>query len=708
MRRILLSSVAASAVLAFAAPAFAQDVSQPSNVFDLGQLTVMAPGEREKGLEGEATSESRVSADEMYTFNRNRLDDALTLVSGVAVTQGSGSRNEPTISVRGFDRYQVPVYIDGIRVYLPYDNRLDLSRFITPDLAEVQVQKGYVSILNGPGGMGGAINLVTRKPTKEYEVEARAGVDLGNTGGYSAFNSMMSLGTKQDKYYIQATGAFVDSDGWFLPQGFTPVNWYAEDGGKRDFSDTSDWRINTKFGYTPNETDEYVVNYTNQQGEKGAPYDIQNAVITPNGTKAPFPGTTTQRNWTWPWWNYSSLSFVSKTELAPTARLNTRWYYNEFKNLLSAYDDNSFTTQTANRAFNSYYDDTSYGVDVEVAYDIHPQDTLRGIITYRNDEHQSQQHRRPTFNGVGIWDPELSQTENTLSFGLENTFRVTQNFDFVAGVSYDYRDLTSAWDYSTTTGMFEYPLTTDDAVNWQFAAIYRYSEKGLVSASVSSRTRFPTLWERFSSRFGTAEPNPGLLAERATNYQIGWSDKFFGNSLALGGAIFYSEVTNLIQTVYVATNITQNQNVGNSDNYGIELQAEWNAATNLVLGGNYTYTIVDITSSSVPGIQPVGTPEHLAFLYAKWKPWEQWTLIPSVQLSSSRWTNIANPAAANLPGGYVQTAGYALANLSLEYQPTAQLNLALGMRNIFDTEYQTQYLFPQAGRTFFVNGKYVF
>ena len=41
--------------------------------------------------------------------------------------------------------------MDGVRIYLPYDNRLDFNRFLTPDLSEIQVEKGYVSVLNGPG-----------------------------------------------------------------------------------------------------------------------------------------------------------------------------------------------------------------------------------------------------------------------------------------------------------------------------------------------------------------------------------------------------------------------------------------------------------------------------------------------------------------------------------------------------------------------------
>ncbi|MDI4666709.1 TonB-dependent receptor [Xanthobacter autotrophicus] len=692
------------------APAFAQEAeTASSNVFELGQINVVAPNATEYWqTSGQAISESTISSDEMYTFDRNRLDDALTLVPGVTTSTG-GARNEPSVSVRGFNLWQVPLYIDGVRVYLPYDNRLDIGRFITPDLSEVQVQKGYVSILNGPGGMGGAINLVTRKPSKEFEAELRSGVELGNTGAYSSFNAMGSVGTRQEKYYLQASGAVVDSDGWFLPQGFTVLNPAAEDGGRRDYSDSQDWRANVKVGFTPNETDEYALNYTAQQGEKGNPYDVYNRVRTLNGWVGTSPYNQ-GRNWTWPEWNYQSLYFLSKTAVGDKSYVNTRFYYTEFDNTLAAYDNSAFLTQ-GTRGFNSYYNDDSLGADLEVVHEIHPQDTIKAALTYRRDTHQSRNENTPGI-GTSVWDPAYEQSEAVMSFGVENTFHVTRNFDFVSGVSYNHRNLIQADDYarlnSNAYQFFSHELTTDDFIDWQFAGIYRYGEDAQLNASVSSRGRFPTLFERFSTRFGTNIANPDLQAERATNYEIGWTQTF-ARQLTLHASVYYSQVTNLIQSVdtddWSASNgtwITQYQNVGSSDNYGFEFSAEWKATDTLVLGGNYTYLQINI-SSPIPDIQPLGTPEHYAFLYAKWKAMEKLTLIPSVEISSSRWTNPSVGAVS-----YVETDGFVLANLSAEYQLQPGTTFSAGMRNIFDTEYETQYLFPQAGRSYFVNARMVF
>jgi hypothetical protein len=46
--------------------------------------------------------------------------------------------------------------------------------------------------------------------------------------------------------------------------------------GERLGSNTQDQRINLKLGSTPNDTDEYVLNFIRQQGEKGAPLNVYN------------------------------------------------------------------------------------------------------------------------------------------------------------------------------------------------------------------------------------------------------------------------------------------------------------------------------------------------------------------------------------------------------------------------------------------------
>jgi iron complex outermembrane receptor protein len=210
----------ATTALCVASGAFAQageaDARADNAVFTLGQIIVTAP--KAEGIE---IGSSTLSADAMYVFNRDTLDDAVNLIPGMSSSNSGGSRNERLIFVRGFDRFQVPLSLDGIRVYLPADNRLDYGRFLTPDIAEIQVAKGYASVLDGLGAMGGAINLVTRRPAREIEAEARATLNRDSDFDYAGYTIFTLLGTKHDGWYAQASYARNVRDHWDLAGGFT-------------------------------------------------------------------------------------------------------------------------------------------------------------------------------------------------------------------------------------------------------------------------------------------------------------------------------------------------------------------------------------------------------------------------------------------------------------------------------------------------------
>jgi iron complex outermembrane receptor protein len=188
------AALAASLASVAGTPALADDAD---NTFGLGQIVVTTP--RTGTSDITATS---ANAQAVYDFSRDTLDDAVKLIPGVTSGLSGNSRNERLIYVRGFDRYQVPLSIDGIRVYLPADGRLDYGRFLTPDVAEIQVAKGYVSVLNGPGAMGGAVNLVTRKPEKALDAEARFSFNLDDwaTLGVGGRNLFEGNYTKVDGY----------------------------------------------------------------------------------------------------------------------------------------------------------------------------------------------------------------------------------------------------------------------------------------------------------------------------------------------------------------------------------------------------------------------------------------------------------------------------------------------------------------------------
>src|SRR5215813_10779390 len=167
----------------------------PSHPFYLGTTVVNVTAS------AAALSPVSDSIDQTEVRNRDALTvkDAIEYLPGVSVDH-KAPRNQSGISIGGFDTRQVPLYLDGIPAYVPFDGYVDLTRYLTSDVAEVQVAKGYSSPLLGPNLLGGVINIVTRAPQRKIEGDAFAGTGSGNL-----LNSGVSVGSRWRKLFFHTS-----------------------------------------------------------------------------------------------------------------------------------------------------------------------------------------------------------------------------------------------------------------------------------------------------------------------------------------------------------------------------------------------------------------------------------------------------------------------------------------------------------------------
>lgn len=703
--RYILNSCSILALVA-AGPAMAQ-TSGPEGTFNLGRIEQVTV----TGVAGTpAIGETTIANDQITAFNALTLDKVLDQVAGVSTSITGGTRNEQLFFVRGFDRFQTPLFVDGIRVYLPADNRLDIGFFTTANLAEVQVEKGYVSVLSGPGALGGAINLVTRKPTHEFEYDARTGINLGSDFGYNGYNASIYLGHAESLYYVAASGALTKADAWRLSDDYAGTATQPK--GARIDSASRNYSLNLKAGYTPNATDEYSISYSGQWGKKEAPYSVVDTQAS-------------QRNWTWPYWNVQNIYFLSNTALGNSAYVKTKVFYSSFLNGLYSYDDATFTVQTLPKSFRSLYSDSAYGANIETGYSFGNADTLKISGFYRRDSHTEWQIiYKPAFT-----EPKQTSVEDTWSIALENRTSITEQLVFVLGASYDYRHLLKAEDFvdpatAGASGTFvHYPVHDGNAANIQGELIYTLSDSGTLHASISDRARFATLFDRFSTKFGSTISNPALKAERAINYEIGGADTLYG--VHIEGAVFYSSVNQGIQSVPivfcdttstatkktctsaagapgVSTSTTQTQNVGAGDYVGFELSANGELADGLSAGLSYGYVdrSLDAQDPANPalttGFHLTGMPNSQLFAYLAWTPIENWTIRPNIQTASNRWsTNTAGTL-------FYKTGSYFLTNIETDYDLCGNATVAAGVKNLFDVNYTVTNGFPSQGRNVFL------
>ena len=145
MKKTLLCTAIAMACAA----AYAEDV------FTLGQIEVIA----DKSTD---LSTARTNQADLQKNNQIRVSDVAKTTPGVFLER-SGARSEHNLLVRGFDARRVPIFIDGIPVYVPYDGNMDIGRFTTFDLSRMDISKGASSVLYGANTLGGAVIPVQTK-----------------------------------------------------------------------------------------------------------------------------------------------------------------------------------------------------------------------------------------------------------------------------------------------------------------------------------------------------------------------------------------------------------------------------------------------------------------------------------------------------------------------------------------------------------------
>jgi iron complex outermembrane receptor protein len=184
-RARLLCAAAAVAMAAAASGAFAQTTQvEVSNVDEV----IVTATKRETNLQDTPIAISVVNAEAMKAGQVMSLLDIAGSIPTLRMSTFESRQSALTVGIRGIvpnDANQpareqgVGVYLDG--VYLGRQQGLNASML---DLERVEVLRGPQGTLFGRNTEGGALSMVTRRPTGEYGLRATAGVS--NYNGYNA------------------------------------------------------------------------------------------------------------------------------------------------------------------------------------------------------------------------------------------------------------------------------------------------------------------------------------------------------------------------------------------------------------------------------------------------------------------------------------------------------------------------------------------
>ncbi|WP_198520198.1 TonB-dependent siderophore receptor [Flavobacterium sp. 5] len=329
---------------------------------------------------------------------------------------------------------------------------------------------------------------------------------------------------------------------------------------------------------------------------------------------------------------------------------------------------------------------TLYGGNLEYETHFIPKNNLKFAVQLKEDVHRE--------NNLG--EPVREFDDQTITIGVEDIYKVTEKFTVIPGVSYNSRENKKAQDYNSTSKVIsDYPdAGKSDAINAQIGLFYQLAEAQKLGATVSQKTRFATIKDRYSYRMGTAIPNPDLKPETALNYEVNYTVQFF-KELNFQTALFYSSLTDAILSVSnVQPGKSQMQNFGEAEYKGIEAQLSYSPIQKLNISANYTYlerkniTNQAIHFTDVPNTKVIGTVEYSPLKILK--------LIANTEFNSSRYSTSYG----------TEVPDYTLLNGFVSSKFSKYLSIDAGVNNIFDRNYSVVEGYPEEGRNFFVNVRF--
>jgi len=211
-----------------AAPAIVEEAPARSGA-GLSEIIVTAQ-KREESLQDTPISIAVMSADDLQNRGIGSLSDLSTgAVPSLRVTPTAGRPSSMTVTMRGIspgDATQISrdptvgIYVDG--VYLGRVQGLGSELF---DLERIEILRGPQGTLFGRNAVGGAISMVSKRPTGELGLDVTAGISNWKGRSIRAHLNLPEIAG----FKIKLDGLWNKRDGWVKNPLAGASDWYDVD-----------------------------------------------------------------------------------------------------------------------------------------------------------------------------------------------------------------------------------------------------------------------------------------------------------------------------------------------------------------------------------------------------------------------------------------------------------------------------------------------
>jgi iron complex outermembrane receptor protein len=201
-----MKTVVRSVVFVFAAVlAMPLAYAQSANLEEI----VVTARKRDELLVDIPVSAKAFTEDDIVSAGIEIPEDFIRLTPNVTLVQTQNAGNS-FINIRGISQARnsemsAAVLVDGVLLSNPVQFNQQLF-----DIQQIEVLRGPQGALYGRNAIAGAITVVTKQPTDEYEGKVVLGVDDGP--GYKVQGAVS--GPIADQWTFRVSGSYMDTDGW--------------------------------------------------------------------------------------------------------------------------------------------------------------------------------------------------------------------------------------------------------------------------------------------------------------------------------------------------------------------------------------------------------------------------------------------------------------------------------------------------------------
>ena len=602
-----------------------RDTLDTGKVYEIGEVVVT-------GARNE--TDVRHLSQTVSVVNRSEIDQALQpsllpvlteQIPGLFVTSrgvmgyGVSGGAAGSISLRGLSggTARLMVMIDGHPQYAGIFGHPIADAYQSFLAERVEVLRGPASVLYGSNAMGGVVNIVTRKMQED-------GVKTNLRAGYGSYNTLETELTnriRKGRFSSIVSGSYNRTDGHRADMGFEQYGGYA----KLGYEMTDNWNLRGDVNVThfnasyPGPVDAPLLDGDQRITRGMTSFAVENRYEKTSGAVSFF------YNWGNHWINDGYTP--SAGEGPQDDRFNSR------DNMMgvSLYQSTQFFKgnritlgfdwfRYGGHAWSEYVSGENIGTTSELV-DKH-EDELAGYIDFRQD--------------IGSW------------------------LTFNAGLRADHHSRIGL-EWVPQAGLaFHLPHAIE------------------LKASASKGFRYPILREMYMF----PPQNPDLQPESMWNYELAFSQRLMEGRLTYGVNLFYIDGKNLIQTLPNPNGSGMlNQNSGEIENTGVEIQAAYRINRQWSVDGNYSFLHME---------NPViAAPEHKLYAGANFSH-RRWNVSTGIQYVEGLYTSV---------GENENKENFVLWNLRTSFRACKWLDIWTRGENLLAQKYEINAGYPMPGAT---------